>query len=77
MSEADNTEEELSIAEPDDFLVSRDEEDNLQPVTQPLPGVEEHIEVVPLTIGEVERYGLEDGMELSDEEVAELINEHW
>lgn len=71
-------ETELDIAEPEDFLVTRNEDDELQPVVQKLPGVEQHVEVVPLTIGEVEEYGLnDDSVELSDAEVAEIINEHW
>lgn len=66
----------MDIAQPSDFFVTRDEDDNLQPVTQPIPGVDQHINVIPLTMGEVERYGLEDNVALSDEELAEIFNDH-
>lgn len=73
--------ENLSIAQPSDFLVSRDDEDNLQPVTQELPGVEEHIRVVPMTMGDLNGYGGSGGQlnpaELGASEIAELLNEHW
>lgn len=73
--------ENLSIAQPSDFLVSRDDEDNLQPVTQALPGVEEHIRVIPMTMGDLNAYGGSGGQlnpaELGADEIAELLNEHW
>lgn len=73
--------ENLSIAQPDDFLVQRDDEDNLQPVTQALPGVEEHIRVIPMTMGDLNAYGGSGGQlnpaELEADEIAELLNKHW
>ncbi len=75
------TNDDLEIATPDDFLVQRDGEDNLQPVTQALPGVEEHIRVVPMTMGDLNSYGGSSGQlnpaELDADEIAELLNEHW
>lgn len=69
--------DDLEIAEPEDFFVERDGDGNLQPVTQPLPGVEQAIRVIPMTMGDVNKYGLDEGMDLSNEEVAEILNEHW
>lgn len=73
--------DDLNIAEPDDFFVTRDDDDELQPVTQPLPGVDEAINVVPLTMGDLNKYGGSNGQlnpaELDFDEVAELLNEHW
>lgn len=66
----------MEIADPTDFFVTRDEDDNLQPVQQKIPGVEQHLNVIPLTMGEVERYGLDEGTNLSDEELAEIFSEH-
>lgn len=66
----------MKIADPNDFFVTRDEEDNLQPVAQPIPGVEQSLNVIPLTMGEVERYGIEERVDLTDEEMAELFNDH-
>ena len=75
------TNDDLEIATPDDFLVQRDGSDNLQPVTQALPGVEEHIRVVPMTMGDLNGYGGSSGQlnpaELDADEIAELLNEHW
>ena len=76
-----NSDDELSIATPDDFLVQRDEENNLQPVTQALPGVEESVRIVPMTMGDLNKYGGANGQlnpaELSNEDIAEIINNHW
>ena len=73
--------DDLEIATPDDFLVQRDDEDNLQPVTQALPGVEEHIRVIPMTMGDLNAYGGSGGQlnpaELDADEIADLLNEHW
>lgn len=73
--------DELELATPDDFLVTRDDEDELQPVTQPLPGVEQHVRVVPMTIGDTNEYGDANGNidpnSLSNEEIAEILNTHW
>lgn len=73
--------DDLEIATPDDFLVQRDDEDNLQPVTQALPGVEEHIRVIPMTMGDLNAYGGSGGQlnpaELGADEIADLLNEHW
>jgi hypothetical protein len=82
MTETDANSNELSIAEPEDFFVTRDEEDELQPVEQKLPGVEEHIHVVPLTLGDLNGYGDGDDGQLNPatiepETVAEIFNEHW
>ncbi|MCU4754237.1 hypothetical protein OB919_20015 [Halobacteria archaeon AArc-curdl1] len=76
-----DTNDELSIANPEDFFVTRDDEDSLQPITQPLPGVQEHIRVVPMTMGDINEYGGSDGRlnpnELSAGQVAEVFNNHW
>ena len=73
--------DELSIAQVDDFLVSRDADDELQPVTQALPGVEEHVRILPMTMGDAQKYGDANGninpAALSDEQIAEILNEHW
>lgn len=71
-------ENDLEVATVEDFFVQRDGDDNLQPVEQPLPGLEEHIRVVPMTLGDVNQYGLDDGqVNLTDEEVADILNNHW
>ncbi len=76
-----DNDDELSIAQPDDFLVSRGKNDELQPVTQALPGVEEHVRVIPMTMGDAQEYGDANGninpTALSDDEIAEILNEHW
>jgi hypothetical protein len=73
--------DETEIASPEDFFVTRDSDDELQPVTQDVPGVEEKIRVVPLTLGDLNEYGGNDGhlnpAELDDEDVARIFNEHW
>jgi hypothetical protein len=73
--------DELSIAQPEDFFVTRDADDQIQPVTQALPGVEEQIRVIPITIGDMNEYGGTDGQlnpaELDAETIAEILNEHW
>jgi len=66
----------MEIADPDDFFVTRDEDDNLQPVTQQVPGVEQHLNIIPLTMGEVERYGLDEGTDVSDADLAEIFSDH-
>jgi len=71
-----NDNSDMEVADPNDFFVTRDEDDNLQPVTQKVPGVEQHLNVIPLTMGEVERYGLEEGVNLTDAELAELFTGH-
>ncbi|ELZ00763.1 hypothetical protein [Natrialba asiatica] len=79
MSTQDDSE--LSIAKPEDFFVTRSDDDELQPVTQKLPGVQEHVRVVPMTMGDINKYGGSGDRlnpnELASEEVAELFNEHW
>jgi hypothetical protein len=71
----------LSIASPEDFFVTRDGDDELQPVTQPVPGVEEQIRVIPLTMGDLNDYGGADGQlnpaDLDAEMAAEVIQNHW
>lgn len=78
---ADHNDDELDIAQPDDFFHQRDDDGDVQPVTQPLPGVEQHIRVIPMTIGDMNSYGGEgeqlNPQELSPEDLAELINNHW
>lgn len=73
----DNSEHD--IANPDDFFVVRDDDDNVQPVEQKLPGVEEHIRVVPMTMGDINSYGGEQEIaagNLEPEQVAEIFNAH-
>ena len=60
MTDNASTESDLEIAQPDDFFVTRDEDDKIQPITQPLSGVEEQIRVVPITIGDTTKYSDED-----------------
>ena len=76
-----NEDDELEIATPSDFLVGRSDDDELQPVTQALPGVEEHVRVVPMTLGDAQEFGDADGninpQALSNSEIAEILNEHW
>ena len=71
----------LEIATPSDFLVGRDADDELQPVIQELPGVEEQVRIIPLTMGDAQEYGDANGninpAALSNEQIAEILNEHW
>ncbi|AUX08911.1 hypothetical protein AArcSl_1280 [Halalkaliarchaeum desulfuricum] len=71
----------LSIAEPEDFFVQRDGDDELQPITQPLPGVDQQIRVIPMSMGDLNQYGSAEGRlnpgDLSDEEIAEILSNHW
>lgn len=73
--------DELSIAQPEDFFITRDADDEIQPVTQVLPGAEEQIRVVPITIGDMNEYGGTDGQlnpaELDAETIATILNRHW
>lgn len=73
--------DDLEIASVDDFMVQRDDEDNLQPVVQQLPGVEEAIEVIPMSMGDLNKYGDGDGQldpsSLTNDEIAEILNQHW
>lgn len=73
--------DELNIAKPEDFFVQRDADDNLQPVTQSLPGVEQEIRVLPMSMGDLNEFGDANGQlnpaDLSDEEIAEILNAHW
>lgn len=71
-----NDNSDMDIANPEDFFVTRDEDDNLQPVAQKVPGVEQHLNIIPLTMGEVERYGLDGDGEVSDEDLAEIFSDH-
>jgi hypothetical protein len=72
---------ETDIAQPEDFFVVRDDDDELQPIVQDVPGVEEQIRVIPLTLGDLNEYGGEQGQlnpaELDASDVAEIFNEHW
>lgn len=71
----------LDIATPDDFLVTRDEDDELQPVTQPLPGVEQSVRVIPMSTGDANKWGDTNGRldpnSLDSGAIAEILNEHW
>lgn len=73
--------DELNIAKPEDFFIQRDADDNLQPVTQSLPGVEQEIRVLPMSMGDLNEFGDANGQlnpaDLSDEEIAEILNAHW
>lgn len=73
--------DELNIAKPEDFFVQRDADDNLQPVTQSLPGVEQEIRVLPMSMGDLNEFGDANGQlnpaDISDEEIAEILNAHW
>lgn len=53
--------DDLDVAQPEDFFVTRDADDEIQPVTQELPGVEEQIRVIPITIGDMNEYGGTNG----------------
>lgn len=76
---ADSTDDER-IATPDDFFVRRDSDDNLQATVQELPGIEEQVRVIPMTVGDINQYteGDEqlDSQNLSSEEIAEIFNNH-
>lgn len=78
---ASQTDDDLNLAQPEDFFVQRDADDNLQPVTQPLPGVEQEIRVIPMSMGDLNEYGDANGQlnpaDLSDSDIAEILNEHW
>ena len=73
--------DELDVAQPEYFFVTRDADGQIQPVTQELPGVEEQIRVVPITIGDMNEYGGTDGQlnpaELDAETIATILNRHW
>jgi len=75
------TDDDLNIAQPEDFFVQRDSDDNLQPVTQALPGVEQEIRVIPMSMGDLNEYGDTNGQlnpaDLSDEDIAGILNAHW
>ena len=76
-----NAESELEIAQPEDFFVQRDADDNLQPVTQELPGVEEKIRVIPMSIGDLNQYASAgqqlNPADLTSEDLADILNKHW
>lgn len=77
----DQTDDDLSIAQPDDFFHKRDADSELQPVTQPIPGVEEQLRVIPMTVGDINGYG-DSGEQLNPEsltteDLAAIINNHW
>lgn len=78
---ATNSESDLDIAQPEDFFVTRDADDEIQPVTQALPGAEEQIRVVPITIRDMNEYGGTDdrfnSAELDAETMATILNRHW
>ena len=75
------TQDELNVAEPEDFFVQRDEDDELQPITQELPGVEQQIRVIPMSMGDLNNYGATEGglkpNDLGAEGIAEILNKHW
>ena len=76
-----NTDDSLEIAQPEDFFVQRDADDNLQPVTQELPGVEEKIRVIPMSIGDLNQYASAgqqlNPADLTSEDLADILNKHW
>jgi len=68
-----------SIASLDDFRVSRDGEGELLPVTEPLPGSNDHVRVIPLTQGDANEYLPDSGVptDLDDEAMLELLVEFY
>lgn len=76
-----NTDDSLEIAQPEDFFVQRNADDEIQPITQPLPGVEQSIRIIPMSMGDLNNYGGATGRlnpdELTDEDIATILNEHW
>ena len=76
-----NAESELEIAQPEDFFIQRDADDNLQPITQELPGVEEKIRVIPMSIGDLNQYASAgqqlNPADLTSEDLADILNKHW
>jgi|GEM_PF-4631782 hypothetical protein len=47
----------LEVADPNDFFVTRDEDDRPTPVQQRIPGTEQALRIRPLTNGHLERWG--------------------
>lgn len=69
---------EHEIMDPEDLFVSRDEDDNLQPVEQKMPGVEQKLRVIPMTKGQVNKYEIQSGdfSDITDEMLADIFNSH-
>lgn len=81
MSDSSSDADELDIAQPDDLFVTRDGDGELQPVTQPLSGVDQDIRIVPITMGDMNEFGDSSGQlnpaNLDAETTAEILNTHW
>lgn len=72
-----NSGEDLEIAHPDDFGVTRNEDGDLAPVKQRIPGSDKAIKCRPLSSGDIEEYqDILEGDNADDERVAELLSEH-
>lgn len=69
----------LEIADPNDFFHRRDGDDQLAPVAQKIPGREQALRVIPPTLGDLQKYHLDNEQQLynDDELYAEFLNEHF
>lgn len=69
----------LEIADPNDWFHRRDDEDELQPVLQKVPGRDAAMRVIPPTGGDYERYDLdnESALYADNELFAEFCNEFF
>lgn len=69
--------EEQPLASPEDFRIKRDEHGELQPVREPVPGMDKTIECIPLPDGAANRLIPEtlQPEQMSDEAVVEVLDE--
>lgn len=69
----------LEIANPNDFFHKRDGDDKLSPVVQKIPGRDQALRVIPPTLGDLEKFHLDDEGRLYDDDelYAEFLNEHF
>lgn len=67
----------LEIADPADFGISRDEDEELRPLKQRIPGTDKAISVKPLNSSQVEKYDAALNRNAADDElVDEMFREH-
>lgn len=67
----------LEIADPADFGISRDEDEELRPLKQRIPGTDKAVSVKPLNSSQVEKYDEALNRNAADDElVDEMFREH-
>lgn len=74
----DPNEQELEVAEPEDFLIQRDEDGDLAPVYGKLPGRDKVIEFSPWPEGTINKYfpASMDINQITNDQAAAILNEH-